>query len=272
MKSLSSFLLTWGPTPTLQTLRGSLTLFLQIAWGLASAKASAKLAEAPSARRRPTPTLRTLRGSLTLAPSRSRLLVGFLAIVFADISPAFAQTPDTRFELAGQLSALRLSDFNDTNVGFGGRLTYDLTRFVAIEGEFNFFPQDDVTVTGSAPGFSVEYQRRRSEALFGTKIGLRGERMGVFGRVRTGFAHLSNQGVGCGGDLCALVLLVAPVYQTEFALDLGGTVEFYPSRRLVARFDLGSLRSWHRSAAPPCWTGDCTSKNLSSRFSVGVRF
>jgi hypothetical protein len=211
MKSLSSFLLTWGPTPTLQTLRGS----------------------------------------LTLAPSRSRLLVGFLAIVFADISPAFAQTPDTRFELAGQLSALRLSDFNDTNVGFGGRLTYDLTRFVAIEGEFNFFPQDDVTVTGSAPGFSVEYQRRRSEALFGTKIGLRGERMGVFGRVRTGFAHLSNQGVGCGGDLCALVLLVAPVYQTEFALDLGGTVEFYPSRRLVARFDLGSLRSWHRSAAPP---------------------
>jgi hypothetical protein len=73
------------------------------------------------------------------------------------------------------------------------------------------------------------------------------------------------------GNGCALVLIALDTYRTEFALDLGGGIEFYPSRRTVARVELGDTIIRHRSFAPPCPSG-CTSHNLSSRLGIGVRF
>ena len=71
--------------------------------------------------------------------------------------------------------------------------------------------------------------------------------------------------------MCALMLFARPEYRTEFALDLGGIVEFYPTRRTVARVDFGDVMIRHRSAAvPPC--SDCTSHNFTSRFGIGLRF
>ena len=68
-----------------------------------------------------------------------------------------------------------------------------------------------------------------------------------------------------------LMLLAVPEYRTEFAFDLGGVLEFYPSARTVARIDAGDTMIRHRSSAvPPCQ--ECTTHNFSSRFGVGVRF
>jgi hypothetical protein len=188
---------------------------------------------------------------------------------------SFAQSVVSRADVSGQFATLRLSDFDATSLGLGGRLTYNLSRRVAVEGEYSFFPHDDVTTTGSLPGLGIKYERRRSEAFFGTKIGIAGgERFRVFARVRPGFTRLTHSGVECVGQVCAqaLMLLAVPTYRTEFAFDLGGGVEFYPSRRTLARVDVGDTLIWHRSTAPPCWTGDCTSQNFASRFSFGVRF
>ena len=85
----------------------------------------------------------------------------------------------------------------------------------------------------------VAYHRRRSELFGGIKFGLRGSRFGLFGKVRPGFTRLTHRGFDCAGSMCALAVFMLPEYTTEFALDLGGIVEFYPTRRLVARFDLG---------------------------------
>jgi len=189
---------------------------------------------------------------------------------------ASAQSFVPRVEVSGQFTTLRLSDFDATSLGLGGRVTYNLSRPVAVEGEYNFFLHDDVTTTtGSLPGLGIAYQRRRSEAFFGAKIGFGGgERLRAFARVRPGFTRLTHQGVECVGQVCAqaLMLLAVPTYRTEFALDLGGGIEFYPSRRTVARIDVGDTLIWHRSTAPPCWAGDCTSQNFASRFSLGLRF
>jgi len=209
--------------------------------------------------------------------ARSLLIIATLACLAA-AAPALAQS-DQRFEVGGQVSALRLSDFPATNAGLGGRFSFDLARWIAVESEFSWFPHDDVTVrSNSTPELGTSYLRRRAEAFFGPKMGLKTQRFGFFGKVRPGFAHLSDQGVECEGDVCALMtglpisLLARPVYRTEFALDVGGVVEFYPSPRTILRFDMGDTLIKHRSQAPPCWGTTCTSNNFSSRFGVGVRF
>jgi hypothetical protein len=71
--------------------------------------------------------------------------------------------------------------------------------------------------------------------------------------------------------MCALALFMRPEYKTEFAVDIGGIFEFYPTRRTIARFDLGDVMIRNRSVGvPPC--ADCLSHNLTSRFGVGVKF
>lgn len=104
------------------------------------------------------------------------------------------------------------------------------------------------------------------------KGGYRGERLGVFAKLRPGVTVLADRGVDCLGEVCALMLLAVPDYRPEFAVDAGGVVEFYPSARWVARVDVGSLIVRHRSSAPPCPGGDCTTANLATSFGVGVRF
>jgi hypothetical protein len=68
-----------------------------------------------------------------------------------------------------------------------------------------------------------------------------------------------------------LLLLARADYRTEFAMNLGGVLEFYPSPRIVTRLDLGTTLIRHRSFAPPRCDG-CTSSNFSSRVGVGFRF
>lgn len=194
-------------------------------------------------------------------------------VCLATFTTAHAQSSPSRIEVGTQFSALRLSDSHSTNAGFGGRFTYDLFRWLSADSELNFFPHDNFVIDfsgGTLPGFRTAYNRQRVEGFVGPKIGVRGNRFGVFGKARPGFERLSHRGLKCVGDTCALVLLARPVYRTEFAFDLGGVLEFYPSAHAVARFDLGTTIIHHRSDAPPC--RDCTSHNVASSVGFGWRF
>lgn len=194
-------------------------------------------------------------------------------------APASAQQPAQRFEVSAQAAVLRLSDFGATSAGVGGRVTFDLTRWASIEGEATFFPDDNVLLPvgdGISPALTlrIAHNRRRADAFLGVKLGVRGNRFGAFAKVRPGFARLTDRGQSCVGEVCALaqMLLVRPEYRSEFALDFGGVVEFYPSRRLTTRVELGDTVIRHRSFAPPCWMSECTSHNLTTKMGVGYRF
>ena len=205
--------------------------------------------------------------------AESRIPVALLLLALFAAAPASAQTEAARLEVGGQIATLRLSDFGATNAGLGGRVSYDLARWIAVEAEANVFTNDDFELRLAPDIFSgatLGYSRRRVEGFAGPKIGLRRERFGLFGKVRPGFARLTDKGINCVGEVCALMLLARPIYRTEPALDLGAVLEFYPTPRTVARVDLGSTLIRHRSTVPPC-TG-CTSSNFASRFGVGVRF
>jgi hypothetical protein len=197
-----------------------------------------------------------------------------LLVCLAGAHAVYGQTDRRRLEVGGQIATLHLSDSDTTNAGFGGRLSYDLSRQLAVEGEVNVFGNDSFERQVSPelfPGFRLAYNRRRLDGFFGAKVGVRGSRFGIFGKVRPGFTRLFDKGIECTGDVCALMLLARPEYRTEFALDVGGVVEFYPTARTVTRVDVGSTLIRHRSSAvPPCL--DCTTGNFASRIGVGVRF
>jgi outer membrane protein with beta-barrel domain len=203
-----------------------------------------------------------------------RVFSSFVLVLTIGVESALAQS-QSRFEVGAQVSTLRLTDFDATNSGLGGRASFDLSRWLAIEGELNFFPRDRVEVEsspGPAADIRIGYSRTRFEGFAGPKIGLRRDKYGLFGKIQPGFARLTDKGVSCVDEACArmLFLLAPPEYHTEFAMNLGGVFEFYPSPRIVTRLDLGTTLIRHRSFAPPC--DDCTSSNFSSRVGVGFRF
>ena len=203
------------------------------------------------------------------------LVAAIAAAVCLAAGPVLAQTDARRLEVGGQFSTLRIGDAGNTNAGLGGRVSYEVARWLAVEGELNFFPNDRLDVDTGISSLSLtlqtQYSRRRLEGFVGPKIGVRGGKFGAFAKVRPGFARLIDKGVDCIGDVCALALLARPEYHPEFAVDLGGIVEFYPTPRTVARFDLGTTAIRHRSQyVPPC--ADCTTRNFSTSLGMGLKF
>ena len=106
--------------------------------------------------------------------------------------------------------------------GIGLDLGYRLTQYVYFDSEFNAFPG-----SSSAGGRGAA-----AEALAGLKIGHTSKTWGIFSQVRPGFIRYQK----------ALVPGSSTEYEgtTRFALDLGGSVEYYASRRSTIRFNMGT--------------------------------
>ncbi|HEY0408602.1 MAG TPA: outer membrane beta-barrel protein [Pyrinomonadaceae bacterium] len=177
--------------------------------------------------------------------SRSLIIIVML-LLFA--CGARAQQSDaSKIEIGAQFSSLSLrsversfggvvlaigegqTEFHDTQTepGFGGRFTYNLTEHFALEAEGNFFPHEHMIINQGRGG------GRLLQGQFGAKLGKRWNSFGLFGKARPGIVSFSQTFVVDSlrfGDL---------ERRTHFSFDLGGVLEFYPSRRLVARFDAG---------------------------------
>lgn len=166
--------------------------------------------------------------------------VTFCVLLFLTLVPhesVGAQSEESKIEVGAQFSVIGRGTGSlpgeATNIGGGVRLTFNLTRNLALEGELNYFP---------SAGFN---NVRRFQGQFGVKSGLRFDRFGVFGKVRPGFIDAKSRFRTCSpcppGVACALVCLPVEFSDadTGFSLDVGGVVEFYPARRITVRFDAG---------------------------------
>jgi hypothetical protein len=179
-----------------------------------------------------------------------------------------AQAEAPRFESGVQFSILRHNGsaytfaFLDpqlgperTDVGVGERVGYNVTRYISLEYESNFFPRD------------LPSSRSRTQEMFGVKAGNRFEKVGVFGKVRPGFMYFSKG-------------YLPPFAETfpgkaVFALDLGGVIEVYHSHRFFSRFDFGDtlIRATdHVSTGGPFRTVSAIKSNFQFSAGVGVRF
>ena len=181
-----------------------------------------------------------------------------LSILVSGAREARAQDDAPKWEVGGHYTAL---DFNNssrivsafgstaesesypTASGFGASVGYNISRHVAVEAEVNYFPRDRFLEGG-----------RKVQGLFGVRAGKRFEHVGLYAKARPGFLHLSR------GDFHSRpnILCIAPFPgcfesdpTTNFALDLGGVVEFNPSKRTFVRLDAGdTLVHFGRRLAP----------------------
>lgn len=164
-----------------------------------------------------------------------------LLCLFSAFDEARAQAKDApKVELGVQFTSLTFDDGrNSSEPGFGGRVTYNLTDNVALEAQFDFFPNGQ-RFRGFRNGGRI------AQGLFGVKAGKRFEKFGIFGKVRPGFTSFS------AGREEVIVLTTPPpdpVFgpalrfernrETHFSTDVGAVLEFYPTRRIVTRFDAG---------------------------------
>jgi hypothetical protein len=136
-----------------------------------------------------------------------------------------------RFDAAAHIAVARSSEFDDTDTGVGGRLSWHPTALVGADAEMTFYPAS----FPNANGFSSS----RVEGLFGVTVGPRRAGVRPFARLRPGFLAFRGQSVVC-------ILIFPPPLSCElaggrtlFALDLGGGAELFPASRAVVRVDVG---------------------------------
>jgi hypothetical protein len=162
----------------------------------------------------------------------------FVAVmgVFLLHSGAFAQTQDLpKFELAGEFTTLERGSFDNgrTEPGLGGRFTYNLNKTFSLEAAGYFFPKEC---------FSCRNNGRVIQAVGGLKAGKRFESWGIFAKARPGIVSFSDGQFSVfptGPVTPTSVFEIERSRVTNFATDIGAVLEFYPSKRIVTRFDAG---------------------------------
>jgi hypothetical protein len=152
-----------------------------------------------------------------------------LLVLIAVVIPASAWEQE-RFDVGAHVAVARSSEFDATDTGVGGRLSWHPTSLVGAEGEVTFYPASFPNDNGFSSG--------RVEGLFGVTVGPRFERLRPFARVRPGFLAFHGRPVVCI-LICPPPLSCELGGRTVFALDLGGGVEVYPTGRTLLRFDVG---------------------------------
>jgi hypothetical protein len=164
--------------------------------------------------------------------NRTSFVIALVA-VFLLHSVARAQSDELpKFEVAGEFTTLERGDFTGrrTDPGVGGRFTYNLNRVFSLEGAGYFFPKGC---------FSCRQNGRVTEVFGGVKVGKRFDSWGIFAKARPGMISFSEGDFEVVPQGPGLPFLVKTNSLNGFAADVGGVVEFYPSKRIVTRFDVG---------------------------------
>ena len=149
---------------------------------------------------------------------------------------AKAQSDDLpKFEIGAQFTSITKPDNNNgaTEPGFGARFTFNFNREVALEAVGNFFPH--------SCRFCDDNSGNIAQGLVGIKAGKRFDKWGIFAKGRPGVVSFSEGDTkwvdtGIGG---AFPFEFRRNRLTNFAMDVGGILEFYPSRRIATRFEAG---------------------------------
>lgn len=175
--------------------------------------------------------------------------------LFICCGAVFAQEDLRKIEIGAFVSAIKLKkSVSESPLGIGGRLTYNINKYAAIDGEIAHFPQNPSGNFGE------------SQAFAGVKAGIRNEKFGLFAKARPGFVRF-------GGDFFKVRNGGAKSY---FAMDVGGVFEFYPNSRVIIRADVGDtiirfgndrIQTGSAAAISPG-----TTHNLQTGIGIGFRF
>jgi hypothetical protein len=158
-----------------------------------------------------------------------------MTIAVARPESAGAQSSSPRFDVGAQVASTRSSQFDETDVGLGARLSWHPAGWLGVEAEVNGFP-------GEFPG-QRPFSRGRVEGLFGATVGSRFGMVRPFGRLRPGFVSFRES-----SEPFACILIFPPPLactlaagRTLFAVDIGGGIEVQATPTTFLRVDAGDL-------------------------------
>jgi hypothetical protein len=125
------------------------------------------------------------------------------------------------------------SEFDDTDYGVSGRLAWNLSSLIGLEGEATFYPRDYPE--------SVPITRNRLEALFGATAGPRLGRVRPFARLRAGVTRfaVAPAPIACVAIFPPPLGCIVAGGATMGTLDAGGGLELNATRRTFVRVDAG---------------------------------
>jgi hypothetical protein len=214
----------------------------------------------------------------------------FGSLLPEDVVPQSNNNKRKRFEVGAQFSSLGvrlvehspygtllpIPDFRETltQPGLGGRFTYNLTPNFALEVQTDFYPQDLLFINNGRAGGRV------LQGQAGVKAGKRFEKFGIFAKGRPGIVSFSRAVTIDGFDPTFGFPIFRNVRKNYFSFDLGGVFEFYPSPRIVTRFDAGDTMIHYRSFEYPVFFFPIqtfrapaeTTHNFQFSAGVGFRF
>ena len=163
----------------------------------------------------------------------NRFLIAMLTVLLLQSQAQSQSTEPPKFEVAAEFTTLQRESFRGrTEPGVGARFTFNLNRVVSLETAGYFFPAqcNDCPNDGNV-----------TEVVGGVKIGKRFEHWGIFGKARPGVVSFSRGkfDVRPNPAIPGFPFEFVPDRLSSFAADLGVVLEFYPSKHIVTRFDLG---------------------------------
>jgi hypothetical protein len=150
--------------------------------------------------------------------------------------------------------------------GVGGYASYRLYRVFYLDGDLLYFPRG---TNSSGPHDGGEI----FQGLLGVKGGIRRNHFGFFGKVRPGFNSYSKALSGITTDQSSGAVTYTYDRATNFVIDLGGIIEFYPAERSTLRLEVGDTHIFfgtrninENGAVVPVTGGDL---RHSMQFSLG---
>jgi hypothetical protein len=156
------------------------------------------------------------------------------------------------------------------NLGIGARATFNITRYISLETEWNALPQEN------------EYSGKKSQWFYGLKVGVRKQRFGIFAKARPGYMYFSK-------DYCDDIPPLRGSYRClgslkrNPAIDIGGVLELYTKRQGVVRIDIGdtavhfnNINRYRQELGPPLNFADQVyggrTHSLQVNVGIGIKF
>jgi len=158
----------------------------------------------------------------------SKILVTAIFVFSFTPIPARAQS----FEVSAHFAASRWSEFDGSDLGFGGRLTWKPSSMIGVDAELTWYPSDFPD--------RIAFTRSRLEGLFGVTVGPRLSGVRPFAKASAGFL---NVGATPGAFAC-IAIFPPPLNcalaggDTLRAFEIGGGLELDATARTFIRADV----------------------------------
>ena len=162
--------------------------------------------------------------------SAIRVLIACALLLRAGSAPAQSLS---RFEVGAYVTSTTSSEFDESDIGLGGRFSWNATGPLWLDAEVSFYPR--------AFPDAHPFSGARLEGLFGATVGPRLGAARPFAKLRSGFLSVrpASQPMVC-------ILVFPPPLSCELgagrvlpASEFGGGVELFPTQKIFARVEFG---------------------------------